>query len=795
MPSLYESTVNTGEVSSSNFTTLYNASGLQVPNAGAGSVTGNLNVGGNLIVQGTSLLQGAVSLGSTLSTPNYTFPLPDGTTDQVLVTDGSGNLYWTDVSSIPGAAYQIQANTATGGANLTLLDSAGGTDSVKFAGGTNITVVRTDENTITINSSADDIPNGTAAGDLLVWDGSAWTANNQVTSLAAADRFTAEFKNTDTARGSSAIFLRNYASTAYTTGLPSAIAFSFDSDSQVTTTQGAMGSIYDAAKPSIFGSTSIDNFTNSIRVFDINSTDIGFNGTNLVLNNNFAGTTPSSNSVIGVERGTVEPNATITWNESTDRWEFSNTVYSAVNLAAAGNIAINRDASDDNAVIVFYKPTTGTETIAWNKTLNRFELSNNTEINGDLAVDGGDITTTATIGNLFNNDGVPVVNIGNGATTEVNLGSPLSGRVQVKSPLLEAQGNAIIAQDLTVNGGNINLNGVATPGTQPFITFATQPDGVNSQYGLRGYSTVDDPWFIGAGSAGDDQGYLEIATGDNIGGTNNGGQIYVRQYNGSAPLAGVPWFGGNGVVVNQLTLLDNVGNTTIPNSLTVDSGTLFVDAANNRVGVNTVTPGVDFQVGGTIWGTDIVALGTILGTNGNDIYFNFDDGGSGATSNLTVRRGSNPDVSVRWNETTDRWQTTTDGSTFLNIPNQNLDTNSDVTFASVTIDGGQTVIDTTTINSATTGQITLVTTSNATIRSSKFQIQITDNVTGNIHVLEAMLFYHDIAAYLTTYSEMYNSTSLATFAADNSGGVTRLLATPASTNSTTFRITRISVAA
>jgi len=41
---------------------------------------------------------------------------------------------------------------------------------------------------------------------------------------------------------------------------------------------------------------------------------------------------------------------------------------------------------------------------------------------------------------------------------------------------------------------------------------------------------------------------------------------------------------------------------------------------------------------------------------------------------------------------------------------------------------------------------------------------------------------------------MYNSTSLATFAADVNGGNTRLLATPASANNTTFKVTRISVA-
>ncbi len=108
MPSLYEYTTPVGDVASGDFTTLYNASGLTVPNAGAGSVSGNLNVGGNLTVQGSSLLIGPVALQSTLSLPNFTFPSNDGTTYQVLATNGSGNLYWTSVAAIPGATYQIQ---------------------------------------------------------------------------------------------------------------------------------------------------------------------------------------------------------------------------------------------------------------------------------------------------------------------------------------------------------------------------------------------------------------------------------------------------------------------------------------------------------------------------------------------------------------------------------------------------------------------------------------------------------------------------------------------------------------
>ena len=49
--------------------------------------------------------------------------------------------------------YSISAETTTGGANVRLTDSGAGTDDIKLASGTNVTVTRTDANTITISSA------------------------------------------------------------------------------------------------------------------------------------------------------------------------------------------------------------------------------------------------------------------------------------------------------------------------------------------------------------------------------------------------------------------------------------------------------------------------------------------------------------------------------------------------------------------------------------------------------------------------------------------------------------------
>jgi hypothetical protein len=271
MPSLYEAITTTGDVSSSNFTTLYNASGLTVPNAGVGAITGNLNVSGNLTVQGTSNLIGAVTIGSTLSTPHYTFPLPDGTTDQVLVTDGNGNLYWSSVQAIPGVNYQIEAGTTTGGANLTLFSSLT-TDSVKFANGRNITVTRTDANTITIATNADDIPDGTADGQLLVWESGAWTATNVVSAdpgpASTRTTFSGKVSGTSPANGAyyAAQFMNDYGAQNYTDGSGVSLLFAIDSDSQVRDYLSSLTTAYSTGVDgsSFRLSTSTDAFTTHV---------------------------------------------------------------------------------------------------------------------------------------------------------------------------------------------------------------------------------------------------------------------------------------------------------------------------------------------------------------------------------------------------------------------------------------------------------------------------------------------------------------------------------------------------
>ena len=91
----------------------------------------------------------------------------------------------------------------------------------------------------------------------------------------------------------------------------------------------------------------------------------------------------------------------------------------------------------------------------------------------------------------------------------------------------------------------------------------------------------------------------------------------------------------------------------------------------------------------TIWASKWIIGGQGLATNGRQVILNNADATPASTDHalLTVQRGSGADVSLRWNETTDRWQTTSDGSTYITLPNQNLDTTDTPTFNNLNLNG------------------------------------------------------------------------------------------------------------
>jgi hypothetical protein len=439
-----------------------------------------------------------------------------------------------------------------------------------------------------------------------------------------------------------------------------------------------------------------------------------FNTTATTVNIGGAATTMS----IGNGAGTVTIPGNLTVNGTTTTINSQTLLVEDKNITI-GDVAIPTDVTASGGGITLLGATD--KTITWNNATDGWEFNQPIKVTGDIAVNGGDVTTTSTTGTLFNTTAT-TVNIA-GAATTVSIGAN-TGTTTINNDLVADA--LTVSGDLAVNGGDIT-----TTATTATIFNAT-------------------------------------ATTLNIGGA------------------------ATAVAIGAAT-----GSTIINADLNVNGTTLTLDANNAGAGANSViaanrgSSGADatltwiestgfWTFSNDVFGSGQVVAGTTLATNGNDIYFNNEDGAA-ADCFITVKRPGLADPQIKWNETSDRWQTTVDASTYLNIPNQNLDSTDSVAFGAVAIDA-RADIDTATLTTTAITQVPLTTSTRNVMKCVVYIVQGTD-----VHTVEALVLRTGAStALVTTYGEMYNTSALATFAADTSGGAIRLLVTPANTTSMLF---------
>lgn len=109
------------------------------------------------------------------------------------------------------------------------------------------------------------------------------------------------------------------------------------------------------------------------------------------------------------------------------------------------------------------------------------------------------------------------------------------------------------------------------------------------------------------------------------------------------------------------------------------------------------------------------------------------------------------------------------------------------------LDGVQ-VMATATGTTAAVTQTAIDTFAIATYRSAKYVVQAVDTVSNEYHVTELLVIHDGTNAFASEYGIIHTgSDTLATYDVDVNTGNVRLLATPASTNSTQFKITRSTI--
>ena len=283
-------------------------------------------------------------------------------------------------------------------------------------------------------------------------------------------------------------------------------------------------------------------------------------------------------------------------------------------------------------------------------------------------------------------------------------------------------------------------------------------------------------------------GSVYFASIDQSGDFRVGDAFYVNQE------AGTVNFGGQDFTITSLSDLnisDGNNTTTItPTTLTVGNVQIFGNDITTTSGDININPSGTSEINiignvnisgiltATIAAVDSIQLG--------DTSITVDDTGSNGT--------------IRFN---------TDGVESMRITNlQKVGIGSDVPTSKLDVGGDVKVIGVVTATTAfdttytKTGSITATTSTtsqtaihsglaSASYRSIEYLVQATQGT--SFHTTKILVVHDGTNAYLTEYGSVYNSVAVATYDVDISGGNLRLLATPASASSTTFKVSFTSI--
>lgn len=121
---------------------------------------------------------------------------------------------------------------------------------------------------------------------------------------------------------------------------------------------------------------------------------------------------------------------------------------------------------------------------------------------------------------------------------------------------------------------------------------------------------------------------------------------------------------------NANTLVGSTLSSNVLVSSLTSVGTLSSLAVSGNASANNVSVTNDLSIGGnlSVTGNIITVNTSTLLVEDNVIKLNSGTSASPTeNASLTIERGTSSDVSIRWNETSDTWQLTNDGSTYADI--------------------------------------------------------------------------------------------------------------------------------
>ena len=146
-------------------------------------------------------------------------------------------------------------------------------------------------------------------------------------------------------------------------------------------------------------------------------------------------------------------------------------------------------------------------------------------------------------------------------------------------------------------------------------------------------------------------------------------------------------------------------------------------------------------------------------------------------------------VQLKYNNST-KFATTSGGAAVTG----NLTVSSEID-VSGDLNVGDSEIGTASTSTSATTQVNISSFSASSFRSAKYLVQVTNSTDSTYHFTEISIIHDGTDTYMTEVGSMFTGAAAeATFTSDISSGSVRLLATPASTDSMTFKVSRQAIA-